>query len=131
MTTMMYAASDKVEVFTLIETPGGGRLTAELPDREAAVDMLKRFTDYGTVAARDLSLHCSALPNDLAAVGSARSTFAEAARLLAVPRSPPNAPPHVAARRPQNLARIVRSMNRATALVSEEGVRLRATRLRR
>ncbi|WP_328373277.1 hypothetical protein OG800_50005 (plasmid) [Streptomyces sp. NBC_00445] len=112
----------KDEIVLLAEAAAGWELTGQnLPPLSHALALVEQFTEYGRMAADDLRTLCLSIPADSNAGVIAQSTLIQAARQLYSP--PPHASQLIAARRAQNLARLVQALNRATERVREAQAR--------
>jgi DNA-binding CsgD family transcriptional regulator len=118
MAALTPAVPDKVEIVLLAEAATSWDLNGQsLPDLDDALALVEQFTDYGRIVADDLRTLCLSIPADSSVGVSAQATLSEASRRLYLP--PPSATQQPAARRAQNLARLVQALVRATGEVSE------------
>lgn len=110
---------DKVEVLANVNTVLDWDLNApDFPSVEDTETLVEQFTEYGRVLAEDLRTLCLSIMADSEAGISAHSILGEADGRLEAPLPSPLAPRH-AARRAQNLARLIRGLLRATGKVRE------------
>ncbi|GAA3082902.1 hypothetical protein ACFQ0X_22155 [Streptomyces rectiviolaceus] len=120
------AVPDKVEILALVERALSWDLdNSALPPVEDALELAKWFTAYGRIVAADLDVLLSDIPTDSHVGGGAQATLSEAGRRLTLKPLAPTAAPRSAARRTQNLARLIQALNRAVGRIGEEQVRSR------
>ncbi|MET7716309.1 hypothetical protein [Streptomyces sp. NPDC005407] len=120
---------DKVEILALVEAAVPWDLSGpDLPTVQVSLDMAEQFTHYGRIVADDLRTQCLGIPADSAVGRSAQATLSEAARRLNLKPLARTAGQRSAARRAQNLARLVQALNRAIDRVIEEQARSRPIR---
>ncbi|WP_406153192.1 DUF6415 family natural product biosynthesis protein [Streptomyces sp. NBC_01023] len=126
-TSRTSAVPDKVEVLALVEAALSWNVDSpELPAVKDALAMAQQFTDFGRVVADDLEAQLRSLPADSELCIGARATLGEASRRLYLRPLAQTAAPRSAARRAQNLARLVQALNRTFGEVGREQVRSRS-----
>lgn len=126
-TSRTSAVPDKVEILVLVEAALSWDVDGpELPTVKNALTMAQQFTDFGRIVADDLEAQLPNLPADSELCIGARATLGEASRRLYLRPLAQTAAPRSAARRAQNLARLVQALNHTFGEVCHEQVRSRS-----
>lgn len=120
MVPLTSAVPDKVDVLADVHAVLAWDLDgSELPSIDAAMALTERFRDYSWILVEDLRTQRLGVPADSEAGISAQAVIVEAVgRLAASLPNPLTA--QSASRRAQNIARLLKSLLRATGLVGEE-----------
>ncbi|WP_371792989.1 DUF6415 family natural product biosynthesis protein [Streptomyces sp. NBC_01471] len=108
------AIPDKVQILALVKTSLCWNLNSsdDLPALAVSLDVLEQCTSYGQALEGDLRERCDGLPVQSAAYRRAQETLGEAGRRLHGPA--PARTAFAAARRAQNVARLVQTLLRVT-----------------
>ncbi|WP_327352753.1 DUF6415 family natural product biosynthesis protein [Streptomyces sp. NBC_01304] len=119
MAALTPTVPDKVEVLANVNTVLDWDLSSpDVPSAADSVAVVEQFTAYSQVLAKDLRTLCLSILADSEVGVRARSILGETSGRLSAPLPSPLTDRY-AARRAQNLARLIQGLLRATAQVRE------------
>ncbi|MFF5567693.1 DUF6415 family natural product biosynthesis protein [Streptomyces sp. NPDC012623] len=119
MAPLTPAVPDEVEILAKVDMTLARNLEGpDLPAVDISLAEVEQFIAYGRTLADELRTLVLSISADSDAWISAQATLSESVRRLHL--APPPGTPHAAARRAQNLARLVKGLLRSAGRVTKE-----------